>query len=269
MVAEQAVPSLGFTPDDLVTLVQRVRDRIRVNPDTGCWEWTGAVIPIKFRNGGYGVIGYNQRQRRIHRMVWEILMGSIPSGLESDHLCRNRNCGNPDHLELVTHLENVRRGLRMKGGSINWKKPLCSECGETRVFKGSTVCFGCRQKRERSVLPCGHHRKPRAKRCGSCGRVRLFPSRLSSVPFPTLVRWKAILDLRNGGLTLQAIATQRGVSRQAIDQTVKKATSYINAPNGHLPSLGAPEVCTPALSAAGSTAQVGSGNPGLRPHLSK
>lgn len=72
---------------------------------SGCWEWTGAID----RNG-YGRIRVNGKLDRAHRASYETHVGQIPDGLHIDHLCRNRRCLNPDHLEPVTPAENVRRG---------------------------------------------------------------------------------------------------------------------------------------------------------------
>lgn len=72
---------------------------------TPCWLWTGTTAQ------GYGAFyAPGSKSRNSHRLMWEHVNGPVPDGLELDHLCRIRNCVCPDHLEAVTHLENVRRG---------------------------------------------------------------------------------------------------------------------------------------------------------------
>jgi hypothetical protein len=59
---------------------------------------------------GYGRIGYGGKEPVAHRLIYELLVGPIPLGHILDHLCRNRNCVNPEHLEPVTHQVNTHRG---------------------------------------------------------------------------------------------------------------------------------------------------------------
>lgn len=74
---------------------------------SGCWLWTGG------RNTkGYGQIYIEGRNRGVHRYVYQHIVGDIPDGMTLDHLCRERACCNPTHLEPVTNQENCRRGLR-------------------------------------------------------------------------------------------------------------------------------------------------------------
>lgn len=73
----------------------------------GCWLWAGEK-----NSDGYGQIRIAGKTLKAHRVAWELMRGPIPSGLQLDHLCRVRSCVNPEHLEPVTQLVNVRRGAR-------------------------------------------------------------------------------------------------------------------------------------------------------------
>lgn len=82
--------------------------RVTVTPSE-CWVWLG--------HWGFGVIGP-------YRAVYEALVAPVPSGLELDHLCRDRRCVNPDHLEPVTHRENLLRSP-LALAAINARKTHC------------------------------------------------------------------------------------------------------------------------------------------------
>lgn len=77
--------------------------------ESGCWEWQGCT-----NASGYGTIRRNQKTQLAHRYFYINLKGVIPEGLQLDHLCRVRNCVNPEHLEPVTKAENQRRGYILK-----------------------------------------------------------------------------------------------------------------------------------------------------------
>jgi hypothetical protein len=91
---------------------RRLWRRVIGDEPTACWEWTGGTS-----SAGYGLIqagatapGGGPMPSLVHRLVWELLIGPIPVGLTIDHLCRNRRCVNPGHMEVVTRAENGRRG---------------------------------------------------------------------------------------------------------------------------------------------------------------
>lgn len=85
--------------------IERLMSSIRIDDTTGCWLWEGS------RNDrGYGLTSLGRRKTMAHRAVYLASGLPIPDGLELDHLCRNPPCCNPQHLEPVTHKENMRRG---------------------------------------------------------------------------------------------------------------------------------------------------------------
>ena len=72
----------------------------------GCWDWTASCFW-----DGYGMFRWEGHPSgRAHRYSYELHRGRIPDGKIIDHLCRNRKCVNPDHLEVVTNRENIMRG---------------------------------------------------------------------------------------------------------------------------------------------------------------
>lgn len=86
-------------------------------PELGpCWVWLGHVC-VSARSG-YGLIkrggvgSKNASPAQAHRVAYELYVGPVPDGLEPDHLCGNKACVNPAHLEPVTHSENLRRGFQ-------------------------------------------------------------------------------------------------------------------------------------------------------------
>jgi hypothetical protein len=105
-------------PDD--RLPDRIASKIRVNTDTGCWEWTASI-----GSHGYGQVHYERKMHTVHRLLYMLLVGPVPEGLQLDHLCRNRPCCNPEHLEIVTHRQN---SLRDTGAPAhNAKKIACPQ----------------------------------------------------------------------------------------------------------------------------------------------
>jgi hypothetical protein len=86
--------------------------RVNKTAAGGCWEWTSTAKtrPDRYGYGLYSTRINGRRVQLVHRIAWELLRGPIPAGMQLDHLCRNRLCVNPDHLEPVTNRENTLRG---------------------------------------------------------------------------------------------------------------------------------------------------------------
>lgn len=85
------------------TPLERMMRRIETVGE--CWVWRGFTSP-----DGYGRMKVAGRCVSVHRLSYELHRGPIPPGKELDHLCRNRACANPEHLEAVSHRVNVLRG---------------------------------------------------------------------------------------------------------------------------------------------------------------
>jgi hypothetical protein len=106
-----------------------------------CWEWTAGKYPGTHPYGQF-YVSPERPKVLAHRFAWEILVEPIPDGLELDHLCRNAVCVNPDHLEPVTHRENILRGE----GPFSWRSRQ-TECrnGHALVGKNLQIAGGRRR----------------------------------------------------------------------------------------------------------------------------
>ena len=104
--------------------INRILKRVEISPWSQCWLWNGgtkdgyAQVVTKSPETGRKVV------RRGHRLIYEHLVGPVPDGLDLDHLCRNRECVNPAHLEPVPRGENVLRGATI--AAANKAKTHCS-----------------------------------------------------------------------------------------------------------------------------------------------
>jgi hypothetical protein len=142
-----------------VPQIDRLMSKVEKTAD--CWLFTGARLP-----NGYGVIRAGRRgergERLAHRASYVALVGPIPAGVEIDHLCSVRNCVRPDHLEVVTHAENMRRTVA-RGRAVFWN------AGKTHCPKGhpydeaNTFVRKCGRKRLcRECMRAGNRTRPEA-----------------------------------------------------------------------------------------------------------
>lgn len=99
-------------------IAAKLTSEIKVDPEAGCWEWQGML-----NKDGYGLMSVSGLNRTVHRLSYLIFNGEIDSHFQIDHLCRNRRCINPKHLDAVLQMENLRRGFGLAG--VNIRKQRC------------------------------------------------------------------------------------------------------------------------------------------------
>lgn len=131
--------------------VERFMNKVNKNGANGCWDWMAS----KFTRTGYGQFKLFGKMRSAHRISYELIKGKIPDGLGLDHLCRNRACVNPDHLEPVTSFVNLMRGISLS--SLNAKKTHCKH-GHEFTKENTYIGF------PKNKFPC--------RQCRECVRVR-------------------------------------------------------------------------------------------------
>jgi len=139
------------------TVLERLSFWIDASGD--CWEWTGYC-----EAGGYGITTIDRTHYVAHRAVWENLVGSIPENLTLDHLCRNRSCVNPDHLEPVTQRENWLRG----------ENPFIKNARKTHCKNGHLF----NKVNTHHYVRDGSNRR----RCRKCTAIRTAKTRSKSLP---------------------------------------------------------------------------------------
>src|SRR5438105_5298167 len=126
--------------------------------ENGCCIWPGA------RSTGYGYVKWMNKNRLVHRLLYEHFIGSVPKGLELDHLCRNRACANFAHLEPVTRRENVLRGESRQ--AVNARRTHC--INGHLLDEKNTHYYGpghrqCRQCHNRVANACYHRKRAALK----------------------------------------------------------------------------------------------------------
>jgi len=136
-----------------------IKQRImsKINQARGCWEWQGRIT-----YQGYGQISVGSRSdgtrsnRQAHVVTYEAFVGEVPLGKQLDHLCRNRRCVNPSHLEPVTARENVLRSVPFRNplryGASQRNKTHCKNGHEFDYVSpiGKRGCKTCRTETTRN-----------------------------------------------------------------------------------------------------------------------
>ena len=120
--------------------------------DSGCWMWTAARSAA-----GYGQLRVDGRTIYAHRASYEVYVGPIAEGMQIDHLCRERACINPSHLQVVTNRENTLRG---DCGRINAKRMLAkTESSNGHPYtEANTYTRRVRGRTHRDCRACGRER---------------------------------------------------------------------------------------------------------------
>lgn len=137
----------GPVPRDPLTRILE-----HTNQSGDCWTWD-----LQHDHNGYALVRLSNPRRtaRVHRVLYEFLVGPIPDGMELDHLCRNRGCVNPAHLEPVTHRENMLRGDTV--AATNARATHCKHGHEFTAANtywrpdGDRDCRCCRADRSRAL----------------------------------------------------------------------------------------------------------------------
>lgn len=126
---------------------------LRLERDSRPDEASGCIVWTKARDHrGYGRVYIQRASLAAHRVSYILARGLIPEGLVLDHLCRNRACINPEHLEPVTVRVNILRGVALS--AVNASKPACPaghpyDDQNTYLFRGGRHCRACNREASR------------------------------------------------------------------------------------------------------------------------
>ena len=126
--------------------LERFMEKVQILP-SGCWRWAG-----KIHRSGYGLFSVGHaRHTTAHRWLYQQLHGPLAAAVDLDHLCRNRWCVRPSHVEPVTRRENLLRGETLPAGNV--RKTHCPQGHpydeeNTYEYRGARQCLSCRRARD-------------------------------------------------------------------------------------------------------------------------
>ena len=169
--------SVGFE-----SLPLRFRNRIHIDSDTGCWLWAGSKKRRK--RGAHGQVWFLGKMRTIHRVVFELLIGPVPTGLQLHHKCQVQHCCNPDHLKVLTalahkqqhHKTHCPRGheLTPENTAICGQRRACRICSRERISRWNKA-----HPEQRRMWTAQWHKANRAK--VNAGKRRRYKEKINGL----------------------------------------------------------------------------------------
>lgn len=204
-------------------ILARIEARTVVDPETGCHVWQGSTTK------GYGTLSVDNKTWRAHRLAYVLAHGAVPEGMVLDHLCRNRACCNPAHIEAVTNRENLLRG---EGTLASWYWSTECKQGHPRTPEntyttadGRRSCKLCEGTRKR-----GWYARAREAERNAIARAEAAEAQLERVERERDEADEALAGLNqeaNFWATRSAEALSRAQAAEAQAEAMRKALESV------------------------------------------